>query len=194
MHWRPAPSCSPPSRTPVTTTGPTLPDARPHIRELILFRARQMTPLLFAAWERFRIDTPDYFVGSQAGERHHLSLHGGERAQSERPGGCLSLGSESRSRRKRRRPTAVFDLLRPIYVDDDRFRDDFAKLAVRARGQRRKLAKYILCRLEADARGSPCDHETDPATIEHILPQKPIGRLVRGLHSTGAGGSGRSSR
>ena len=71
------------------------------------------------------------------------------------------------------RPRAIFECLRPIYVDDDRFRDDFARLSVQTRGQRRKLAKYALCRLEADARAGACDHETDPATIEHILPQNP---------------------
>ena len=30
-----------------------LPEARPYVRELNLFRVRQMTPLLFAAWKRF---------------------------------------------------------------------------------------------------------------------------------------------
>ena len=29
-----------------------LPEARPYVRDLILFRVRQMTPVLFAAWER----------------------------------------------------------------------------------------------------------------------------------------------
>ena len=35
------------------------PAAKPYIRELVLFRARQVTPVLFAAWERF---SPDDFV------------------------------------------------------------------------------------------------------------------------------------
>ena len=32
------------------------PEAKPHIRDLIMFRARQVTPVLFAAWERFSSD------------------------------------------------------------------------------------------------------------------------------------------
>ena len=32
------------------------PEAKPYIRNLILFRARQVTPVLFAAWERFASD------------------------------------------------------------------------------------------------------------------------------------------
>ena len=151
-----------------------LPNAKPFVRELVLFRARQMTPLLFAAWERFRIDTPDYFVRilklvSIVTFRYSavsaLNPNALESVYHEAARAVLDGNAGA--------PRAVFDLLRPIYVDDDRFRDDFARLAVRARGQRRKLAKYILCRLEVDARGSPCDHETDPATIEHILPQNP---------------------
>ena len=151
-----------------------LPDARPHIRELILFRARQMTPLLFAAWERLRMERPDDFVRilklvSVVTFRYSIvSAFNPNALESVYHDAAKAVLDGNASA-----PRAVFDLLRPIYVDDDRFRDDFAKLTVRARGQRRKFAKYVLCRLEADARGSPCDHETDPATIEHILPQNP---------------------
>ena len=35
------------------------PEAKRYIRDLVLFRARQVTPLLFAAWERF---SPDDFI------------------------------------------------------------------------------------------------------------------------------------
>ena len=151
-----------------------LPAAKPFVRELVQFRARQMTPLLFAAWERFRMEAPDDFVRilklvSVVTFRYSVVsalnpnaleavYHGAAKAVLDGSAGV---------------PRAVFERLRSIYVDDARFRDDFARLAVRARGQRRKLAKYILCRLEADARAGPCDHETDPATVEHILPQNP---------------------
>ena len=71
-------------------------------------------------------------------------------------------------------PAAVFDHLEPIYVDDERTRQNVALLAVDTRGQRKKLAKYILARLEQDAAGRACDPETDPGTIEHILPENPV--------------------
>jgi hypothetical protein len=67
----------------------------------------------------------------------------------------------------------VFDRLNSIYVTDDRFRNDFSLYSVDTGGQRRKLAKYILCRLEEDAAGRSCDPETDPGTIEHVLPETP---------------------
>lgn len=151
-----------------------LPDARLFVRELVLFRARQMTPLLFAAWERFRMERPDDFVRvlkivSVVTFRYSivsaLNPNALEAVYHDAAKAVLA-GRASR-------PRAIFDCLRPIYVEDDRFRDDFARISVRARGQRRKVAKYILCRLEADARAGPCDHETDPATIEHVLPQNP---------------------
>ena len=151
-----------------------LPDARPFVREFVLFRARQMTPLLFAAWERFRMEAPDDFVRvlklvSVVTFRYSVvsALNPNALEAVYHAAAKAVLDGSAGS------PRAIFGLLRPIYLDDGRFRDDFTRLAVRARGQRRKLAKYILCRLEADARGGPCDHETDPATIEHILPQNP---------------------
>ena len=151
-----------------------LPDARPFVRELVLFRARQMTPLLFAAWERFRPAAPDDFVRILklvAAVTFRYSIVSALNPNALEP--VYHRAAKAVLDGSAGNPREVFERLRPIYVDDDRFRSDFARLSVRAGGQRRKLAKYILCRLEADARGRPCDHETDPATIEHILPQNP---------------------
>jgi hypothetical protein len=67
----------------------------------------------------------------------------------------------------------VFDRRESIYVDDGKLRQDFALLAVDTGSQRRKLAKYVLARLEQDLSGRACDPDTDPGTIEHILPENP---------------------
>ncbi|MHB8577372.1 MAG: HNH endonuclease family protein, partial [Dehalococcoidia bacterium] len=72
-----------------------------------------------------------------------------------------------------RTPAAVFGILTAIYVDDAKFRDDFARFTVTTTGQRKRLAKYILTRLESDISGRACDPDTDPGTIEHILPENP---------------------
>ena len=72
------------------------------------------------------------------------------------------------------RPRVVFTRLRPVYVDDGAFESNFAVFSINARG-RKKLLKYILCRLEEDAGGIARDPEADPASIEHILPQNPSG-------------------
>ncbi len=65
--------------------------------------------------------------------------------------------------------------LRAIYVDDDRFADDFARWTVGTRGQRGRIAKYVLARLETHAGEREVDPETDPATVEHVLPENPAG-------------------
>ena len=59
-------------------------------------------------------------------------------------------------------------------MNDSKFRSDFALLTIDTSGQRKKLAKYILSRLEEDASGRSCDPDTDPATIEHVLPENPM--------------------
>jgi hypothetical protein len=71
-------------------------------------------------------------------------------------------------------PAQVFERLKSIYVDDDKFRQDFALLALDTGSQRKKLAKHILARLEGDASDRACDPDTDPGTIEHILPENPL--------------------
>jgi hypothetical protein len=81
----------------------------------------------------------------------------------------------------------LFERLEPIYVDDGKFRNDFAVLSVDTGGQRKKPVKYILARLEEDASGRSCDPDTDPATIEHVLPRT---RQTIG-HSTFHAGDGK---
>ena len=148
-----------------------LPGAKEYIRDLDLFRVRQAMPLLFAAWESFSgndfvrvlklvsVISFRYTVVSGLNPNALESVY-------HRAAKAVMEGSAGT-------PAAVFDHLKPIYVDDERTRQNFALLAVNTRGQRKKLAKYILARLEQDAAGRACDPETDPGTIEHILPENP---------------------
>ena len=145
--------------------------ARSHVRELDLFRVRQATPLLFTAWEELSrenfvrvlrlvsVVSFRYTVVSglnpNALERVY---HGAAKAVRERAA---------------RTPAAVFEHLRTIYVDDVKTRQDFSRLTVTTGGRRKRLAKYILARLEQDAAGRACDPDTDPGTIEHVLPENP---------------------
>jgi len=147
------------------------PAARPLVRELNLFRVRQMTPLLFAAWEKFK---PDDFVRvlklvSVLSFRYSvisdLNTNALEPLYHEAAKAVLDGQAST--------PAEVFAKLRPAYVDDAKFEQDFALFSVDTSGQQRKLAKYILARLEADASNRACDPDTDPATIEHILPENP---------------------
>ena len=148
-----------------------LSQAKEFIRELKLFRVRQAMPLLFAAWES--LSREDFVrilklisaisfrytvVSSLNTNALEPVYHGAAKAVLERA--AITPGQ-------------VFERLQSIYVDDVKMRQDFALLAVNTRGQRKKLAKYILARLEEDAAGRACDPDTDPGTIEHILPENP---------------------
>ena len=150
-----------------------LPAARPHIRELDLFRVRQTMPLLFAAWETF--DGDDFVrvlkLVSVISFRYTVvgDLNPGALEAAYHHAAKAVLDGNAR------RPGGVFDRLRPIYVDDERTRQDFARLSVNPHGRRRKLAKYVLARLEADAAERGCDPDTDPGTVEHVLPENPAG-------------------
>lgn len=146
-------------------------DAQRYVRELSLFRVRQATPLLFTAWETF----------SEADFVRVLRLVSAVSFRYTVVSGLNTNGLEIVYHRaakavqggNARTPAAVFDHLRTIYVDDIKTKQDFATLVVSTSGQRRKLAKYILARLEQDAADRPCDPETDPGSIEHILPENP---------------------
>ena len=145
--------------------------ARSHVRELDLFRVRQATPLLFTAWEEL---SRENFVRvlrlvSVVSFRHTV-VSGLNPNALERVYHGAAKAVRARSART---PAAVFEHLRTIFVDDVKTRQDFSRLAVTTRGQRKRLAKYILARLEQDAAGRACDPDTDPGTSEHVLPENP---------------------
>ena len=142
-----------------------------YIRELNLFRVRQMMPLLFAAWESFsrenfvrvlRLVSVVSFrytvVSSLNPSALEAAFHYAAKA--------VKDGTATT-------PAGVFERLKPIYVADEKTRQDFAGLVVGTGGRQRKLAKYLLARLEQDAAGRACDPDTDPGTIEHVLPENP---------------------
>lgn len=148
-----------------------LPDAKSYIRDLNQFRVRQMTPLLFAAWERFdpaefvrtlKLITTISFRYTVISSLNTNSLEPiyHEAAKGVLNGTILRTGQ-------------VFNILRPIYVRDDAFKTDFANLNLAGTGLNRKLAKYILAKLETQVSGRQVDPETDAGTIEHILPDNP---------------------
>ena len=147
------------------------PEAKQYIRDLVLFRARQVTPLLFAAWERY---SQDDFVrvlklASVVSFRYLVSRRNPNALEHVYPETARAILDGHANR-----PGAVFTRLRPIYVDDGAFESSFAMYSINTRG-RKKLLKYILCRLEEDAGGIARDPEVEPASIEHILPRNPTG-------------------
>lgn len=146
-------------------------DSAGPIRDLNVLRVRQMTPLVFAAWER--LDEADFarlvkllvVVLFRYSAVSGLNTNSLEKVFHDAAKGLLDG--------QIRDPAGVFQALRPIYVDDVRFEQDFARLAPDTSGQGKKLVRYMLARLESDASGRPCDPDTDPGTVELVLPENP---------------------
>jgi hypothetical protein len=72
-------------------------------------------------------------------------------------------------------PRQVFEGLRSVYVTDTKFVQDFSILSISTRGQKKKLVRYILWKLEMDESGRSNIAE-DGFSIEHILPESPSDR------------------
>jgi len=146
-------------------------ESAPYVRELNVLRVRQMTPLVFAAWER--LDAGDFarvlkqlvVVLFRYSAVSGLNTNALELVFHEAAKGVLE-GSL-------RTPAEIFGALRSIYVDDERFVQEFALFAPDSAGQGSRLVRYVLARLEGDASGRNCDPESDPGTVEHILPANP---------------------
>ena len=148
-----------------------LEDAKPYIRELNLFRVQQMMPLLFAAWECFSEENFVRVLKLISVISFRYSVVSALNTNPLEP--VYHRAAKAVLDGQAKTPAEVFECLKPVYVDDDRMREDFARLVVDTGGQWNKLTKYILARLEGDASGRACDWDTDPGTVEHILPENP---------------------
>ena len=147
-----------------------LPEARPYVGELHLFGIRQPMPLLFTTWETFSRQDFVRVLKLISAVSFRYSVVSGLNPNAleivyHRAAKAVAEGEAAT-------PAAVFARLEPIYVDDEKMQQDFALLEIDAK-RRRKLAKYILTRLEGDASGRRCDPDTDPGSIEHVLPENP---------------------
>lgn len=66
----------------------------------------------------------------------------------------------------------LLQLLRSIYIDDNRFKNDFSEKTINTKDSRsKKIVRYILCQLEKKISGNDHDFSSDTFNIEHILPQ-----------------------
>lgn len=148
------------------------PKAKQYIRELSLFRVRQILPLVFAAREFFskedfvRVLKLLSIVSFRYNVISSLNTNVLERVYPNAAKAVIAGDATS--------PAEVFKLIKPIYVNDKKMQQDFSLFAVNPRGRKKKLAIYILARFEQEASGRACDFETDPGTVEHILPENPL--------------------
>lgn len=148
-----------------------LPRAKKHIVELNLFRVRQPMPLLFAAWEVFSKQDFVRVLRLVSAISFRFAIVSGLNTNVLEP--VYHRAAKAVISGVANTLNKVFECVKQIYVDDEKTRQDFALLAIDTRGRRKKLVKYILARLEETLSGRPCDPNTDPATIEHVLPENP---------------------
>jgi hypothetical protein len=146
------------------------PACRPFVRELQLFKVRQMMPLLFAAWEKLGDDF-ESVLRLVTVVSFRYTIVSGLNPNALEP--VYHDAAKALLAGRVRGPADVFQILRPIYVADEKFQQDFARLTMETTGQRKKLVKYILARLESHHAGRACDPDTDPGSIEHVLPENP---------------------
>jgi hypothetical protein len=68
----------------------------------------------------------------------------------------------------------IFQELKPIYVADNSFKNDFSTKSVNtSSGRGKMLARYILFSIENHLSNKDYDYEDGTATVEHILPENP---------------------
>jgi uncharacterized protein with ParB-like and HNH nuclease domain len=146
------------------------PENRPYIRELELFRVKQAYPTLFAAYEKF---SPENFTRllklvCVLSFRYTVvsSLNPNELETLFNKVAIAIANGETTN------PRQVFDGLRSVYVSDEKFSQDFSLLSISTKGQKKKLVRYIIWKLEIDALERP-DISEDGFSIEHILPESP---------------------
>jgi hypothetical protein len=150
-----------------------LAEARPYIRELVLFRVKQMTPLLFAAFEVLERAQFVSVLRAVSVLMFRYTVVSDLNTNTLEP--VFHRAAKALLEGEARTPAQVAVLLGAVYVDDAKFEQDIALFTIDTGGQRKRLAKYILARFEADLSRRPVDFETDPASIEHVLPENPSG-------------------
>ncbi|HMS54176.1 MAG TPA: DUF262 domain-containing HNH endonuclease family protein [Fimbriimonadaceae bacterium] len=149
------------------------PEAKRWLRELSLFGVKQMTPLLFAAYERLDSKAFCSILRMVAIVSFRYTIIG--RLNPRELETVYHQGALAIIEGRARTPEQVFETIKSVYVPDDKFQSDFTLAQFKTSGRRKKLAKYVLCELESQATGGRLDFETNPATIEHVLPENVLG-------------------
>jgi hypothetical protein len=145
------------------------PENRPYIRELELFRVKQAYPVLLTAYTSFSSENFTRLLKLLCVLSFRYIIVGGLNPNElenfyNRVAISITNGEITS-------PRQVFEHLRSIYVADEKFSQDFSLLSISTKGQKKKLARYILCKLETDS--SRIDVNEDSFSIEHILPESP---------------------
>ena len=147
------------------------PECKSLIRERLLLRSQVTMPMLFAAWEKF--DAADFArilkLSNVLTFRYTTICN--QNSNELEP--AYHRAAKQILDDKATTPRDVFLAVKSVYIDDKVFKQNFENFEVKTTGQSKKLARYILCRIEGELSGNDVDPETDSATIEHVLPENP---------------------
>ena len=128
------------------------PAAKPYVRDLQLFGVRQHMPLVFAAWERLSSDDFTRVLKLLSVLSVRYTVIGALNTNELEP--VYHQAAKALLDAMIRTPAEVFSQLRSVYVDDEKFIRDFSHKEMDTTGRRKKVVKYLLCELEADASGT----------------------------------------
>ncbi|WP_204103838.1 MULTISPECIES: DUF262 domain-containing protein [Spirulina sp. CCY15215] len=146
------------------------PDNQIYIRELELFRVKQAYPTLFAAYEKFSPDDFNRLLKLVCVVSFRYSVI--SRLNPNELETIYNKIAIAIMKNEINNPRQVFDKLNPVYVQNKKFEQDFSFFSISTKGQKKKLVRYILWKLENDA-SKRNDLDEDSFSIEHILPESP---------------------
>jgi hypothetical protein len=147
------------------------PNAADHVRVLVMFGVSQFKPLILAATRRLgptdlhTVLRDCVTVSLRFNLVSRLGTHELEKRYNE-AAVAIEMGHAQT-------PSAIRDVLRPVYVDDEQFKNDFEILRVSFTSKGKQLIRYLLCSLERQHSNSDLSWHAMDASIEHILPESP---------------------
>ncbi|ENY72840.1 hypothetical protein G114_05420 [Aeromonas diversa CDC 2478-85] len=141
-----------------------------HIRELNMFNVTQCYPLLLNSY--LYLDKDEWIgvlrICSIISFRYMvISGLNPNALESKYNDACKSINTGTATTARE-----IFNILKPIYVNDEDFVRNFESASIKTR-KSSKQAKYIIYSIENHINNSSLDYEFDNGTLEHILPENP---------------------
>lgn len=146
-----------------------------HIKNLQMFNVRQPLPLLLAAYNRFGESDRDTFSRilrhiSILSFRYNVICNRPPNEQERLYNNVAVKISEE----KLTTYNDIANSLKPLYPEDDEFKEIFAQKTLDTTSHRNKrVVRYILFELERQMGNSDPEFESDKISVEHIFPENP---------------------
>ncbi len=141
-----------------------------YIKLLRMFNVRQLYPLLLAAYQN--LSTSDFttilrgcmIISFRYNIIGNLASNEQERA--------YNKVSIALSNQKFESVNDILNSLKPIYVSDAKFKNDFIDKVLRTtRARNKRIIRYALFEIEKHVSGNSYDFESGSSNIEHIMPE-----------------------